>query len=330
MSASEAAGPSLPFDLPPREAAALLEVIAAPPPPPKSLPGRGRRWATALFLLAAGWGVALLERSLGYEPSALAIVVPFTWIGALLVFSTVRQTPPARWFVTLLGLGTFLFLGLPYVIGLGHQLSAFWPLVGATPVLLFGLWRDSRDKPPRPADHGPLIRPWVEVLRGLADDAAPGKRASGLLDLSGPEQKKKLVRSAKAASGAPISIYRDEWCRLRLPLLDGSQLRISGVDRWKVRGDYWKQGARRRKLKPGRKEQLRTVEAQLTHDPGRYEARAAQGPWQLGYLHASAVRVDPGRVVVTAVLPNHGLLEAKDVLALVALAFRSLERRSAA
>lgn len=329
MSAAPAGGPHLTLDLPPLEAAALLAEQAAAPPPPPVSPARGprRRIVGGLLLCAlAFYGVDL---AFSFYPAVFSAAIPFLWLAALLVANTGRR--PTRsgagcLLALLVPLG-FLFLGgLELVMGLGPGHVGGWRLGFASAVILaFLLYGDMMEAPDPPPDFAARIRPWVEVLRALADDVEPRRKVTGVLDLRGPLPEK-VARSGRLPSGAEVSIYRDEWLRLRLPLRDGSQLRIAAIDRIKQRGEYWKQGARRRKLKPGRSERLGTLEVQWLVPPTLYRARPAPpDAAAVGGLAAGAAVVDQNRATIAARLDAEAPA-AGDVVALVARAFAAFER----
>jgi hypothetical protein len=327
--AETAPGPYVTFSMPPLAAAELLDELVEqqrkPLPPP---PGRRLRWGLALAMLAlgaAGWAV---DDALGVRPGVFGALAPLAWTGALVVLGAARARRPDRAagcvVVLLLGVLMTVLGGVALLVGV-HAPGAM-VLIASVAVILYGLWRERRDRPAAPTDPRHRITPWAEILRALADDADPGKPAVGVLDLTGGQKPEKLVRSGKALSGAAVSVYRDEWWRLQQPLRDGSRLRLSAVDRWKVRAEHWKQGSRRRKLKPGRAERLMTVEVRLAPNPQRYRTRTADGgSRKLGALQVSPLLVGDGRVTAIGQLLREEDLSAGDVLALVAHAFSALE-----
>lgn len=329
MSATPAGGPHVTLDLPPREAAALLEEQAQAPPPPPVSPARGpRRWIVGGLLLAAV-GFYAVDLAFSFYPAVFSAVIPFLWLAALLTANAGRPATPTGagcLAAVAIPLG-FVFLGgLELVMGLGPGSVDWWQLgLASAAILALLLFGDSQEKPEPAPDFSPRIRPWAEVLHALADDVEPRRKVTGVLDLRGPLPEK-VMRSGKLPSGAEASIYRDEWLRLRLPLRDGSQLRIAAIDRIKQRGEYWKQGARRRKLKPGRSERLGTLEVQLIVPPTLYRARPTPpGAAAVGGLAAGAAVVDQNRATVAARLDAEAPA-AGDVVALVARAFAAFER----
>lgn len=331
----------LPYTLPPEELALVLEDHASrpPPPPPPPLPGSGLRWGLAAAILGlAALGIAVDHR-LGFGVSVFSALAPFAWAGSALVLAAGRD-PMAKpgWMrgnapkVALLSL---LLCGGPLgLLALLHAstpaLAQSWVLFGLGTALVaaFGRWLDRRGRPkPSPAPPAERLRKCAEVVSALADDALPGKPASGWLDLTGPEQPSKLCRRGKAFTGAEIKVYRDEWWRLRLPLADGNQLRLAAVERRKVRGDYWKRGRRRRKRKPGRTESVATFEARVVVNPEvwRIKPAGAAAPRVEG-LALSTVQAADGAVSIVARPAAVERFEPREVLALLALLYRQLER----
>lgn len=329
MSAAPAGGPHLTLDLPPREAAALLEEQAQAPPPPLVSPARGPRRVIVGGLLLCAVAFYGVDLAFSFYPAVFSAAIPFLWLAALLTANAGRRpaTRGAGCLVPILVLLGFGFLGgLELVMGLGPGNVGLWRLGLASAVILaFLFYGDRMEKPEPPPDFAARIRPWAEVLHALAADVEPRRKVTGVLDLRGPLPEK-VMRSGKLASGAEVSIYRDEWLRLRLPLRDGSQLRIAAIDRIKQRGEYWKQGSRRRKLKPGRSERLGTLEVQLIVPPTLYRARSTPpDAAAVGGLAAGAAVVDQNRATVAARLDAEAPA-AGDVVALVARAFAAFER----
>ncbi len=325
-------GPNLALDHLPEEAALLLAEQAAPPPPPPQPPARGPRWRVVGGLLGAALVFYGIDLAFSFYPAVFSATIPALWLGALLAVGAGRKpgaTGGGCATAALAGLGFFFLGGLELALGLGPASVGLWR-VGLVTALIagLGLWRDGAEKPAPPPDLSPRITPWIEVLRAVAADVAPGRRVTGGLDLRGAQVPEKLTRSAKAASGAEISIYRDEWLRLRLPLRDGSQLRIAAVDRVKARGEYWKQGSRRRKLKPGRSERLGTLEVQLVVPPSLYRPRAEPpAAAAVGALAAGPAVVEQNRATIAARLDAEAPAAA-DVVALAARCFAAFERAS--
>jgi len=325
----------LPYSLPAGELALLLEAHAnrPPPPPPPRAPGRALRWLLAAAVFGLGAAGCAVDQRLGFGAGVFATFQPLAWTGAALVLAAGRR--PTFWpglkkmgCALLLCGGPLGFLALVY---LNEPSLAGWAVPGAIAgalLAVFGFTLDRRDRPPRP--HEPprdVLAKCAAVVSALADDAQPDKPATGWIDLTGAEQPGKLLRQAKAANGAEVRLYRDEWWRLRLPLADGNQLRLAAVRRRKSRGQYWKKGARRRKLKPGRVEELTTWEARLAVNPAAWRIKPADGQARrLDGISLSPVAVGEGSVSVVGQPATAGWFEPPKVLALLAALYGQLER----
>ena len=76
------------------------------------------------------------------------------------------------------------------------------------------------------------------VISTLRDDVARKGRMTGWLDLTGPRQKSKIVRTARSRSGNSKIYYRDPWFQFKSRLADGNVLSIAFVDQLKVKKGY--------------------------------------------------------------------------------------------
>jgi hypothetical protein len=340
------AKPSLPgfylsYSLPAEELALLLEAHARkpPPPPPAPPPGRRLRWTLVAVILGLSILGVLVDRWMGFGTRVFASLVPLAWLGSTLVLAAGRD-PATRpgWmrgnvlkvgFLSLLICGGPLgFLALLQGTGPESGQTLSFTAIGAAVVAAFGIWLDRRGRA-RPPEEPPRDRlgKCAAIVSALADDAMPGKPAAGWLDLTGPAQPGKLVRQGKAANGAEIRLYRDEWWRLRLPLGDGNQLRLAAVLRHKVRGDYWKRGRSRRKLKRGRSESVATYEARLTLNPKVWRVKAAAGPApHVEGLGLSPVQAADGALSLVARPMASEYFEPRSILAMLACLYSQLER----
>ena len=331
----------LPYSLPPEELALLLEAHAngpAPPPTPPA-PGRALRWGLGAAILGLGAAGVAVDRGLGFGAGVFAALVPYAWAGSALVLAAGRDpaTTPGwmRGNALKVAVLSLLICGGPLGLlallqGSDPARSQSWVLfgLGAALVAGFGLWLDRRGRPkPPPEPPWERLRKCAEIVSALADDAMPGRPAAGWLDLTGPEQPSKLCRRGKASTGAEISVYRDEWWRLRLPLADRNQLRLAGVVRSKVRGAYWKQGRRRRKRKPGRTESFATLEARIVVNPESWRVKpAAQAAAAIEGLVLSPLQAAEGAVSIVARPRTAERFEPREVLAMLALLYRQLEQ----
>ena len=223
------------------------------------------------------------------------------WIGPILLLLG-AAAPVLDW---KMGYGTPLFTPL---LGLALLCALVVAVARGTTAVAFGPEHFARD-----------VRALLLALEG---DLAAGKPVSGWVDLTGAQQPVKVMRVGHSRSGVPVRLYRDEWCRLKLTLRDGSGLRVSAVERRKVKDPVRK----RRRTKPGATVSVHTIEVRLAPNPALYSLRAptAVGP-QFGALSVVDVKAQDGALSLVATAP-HGGLPSKEVLQLLDYAHRHLER----
>jgi len=77
-----------------------------------------------------------------------------------------------------------------------------------------------------------------EVLFTLRDDVSRRGRVTGWLDLTGPRQHSKLARTGRTRSGRTKYYYRDPWFQVKIKLADGNLLRLTLIERIKVKKGY--------------------------------------------------------------------------------------------
>jgi len=73
------------------------------------------------------------------------------------------------------------------------------------------------------------------ILYALRDDTGRKGRVVGWLDLSGPYQKEKLVRTGRSLSGKRKEYYSDPWFQAKIKLVDGNLLRLTLKDKVKTK-----------------------------------------------------------------------------------------------
>jgi hypothetical protein len=324
----------VPFESTPDVVVLQLEDLERPAPEAPD-PWRGLRRVRivlTVLLLGLSLGACQIDRSLNFDKGVFTMLTPFVWLGIVLVFAATRRpTPRPKWVasgVGCLGGGALLFI-LTFAVFIIQRAQPPGPLawVIGTTVTLGAAWIFGASTAAGKGDAGKrrwrleLVR---RVVHALADDVVAGKRVSGWLDLTGADQPSKLVREAKARSGAQVQLYRDEWWRLRLPLRDGNDLRVSGVDRVKARREHGKRNARGKyKTKPGRMEQLHTLEVRLAVNAAVYRIKPPETQaLQLGQLTLPAPTLTG--TVLSYVVPADAFT-ADEALGIVAAMYRQLE-----
>jgi hypothetical protein len=294
------------------------------------------RYLLYAILIAGGALAHLIDYLLGFPRNVFSFLVPFSWIGLILVgIATRDRTPGAtnflrrhatRWSVVAVFVAFFPCAWLwnpffstarsPWLFAFGTALA--WWAASLPDRFLRGSRR------PKGPDH--RLRDCREVLEAIASDVQPGKPVQGWLDLTGPEQDGKVFRRGRAASGADVQLFRDEWWRARLRLRDGNVLRISAVERVRVTAERWKQGRRRRKHKPGKRRGVATMELRLDINSAAYRTRKPNThlPMKLGALQVNALTPDAESVSAVAECPR-AEFSAKHVLSLLTLVYSALE-----
>jgi len=91
-----------------------------------------------------------------------------------------------------------------------------------------------------------------QIFYTLRDDLKPGSPLLGHLDLTGYKQKDKIARQTSDTMNRTTDHYRDEWLSLKAKLYDGNVLRVSAVQRAKIRQPFTKRSriSGKIKLKP--------------------------------------------------------------------------------
>jgi hypothetical protein len=75
------------------------------------------------------------------------------------------------------------------------------------------------------------------LLHTLRDDTGRRGRVVGRLDLSGPQQDRKTIRTARSGGGKKKVYYRDPWFRAKFKLVDGNVLRLTLEDKVKTKAN---------------------------------------------------------------------------------------------
>ena len=143
-----------------------------------------------------------------------------------------------------------------------------------------------------------------QIIHTLRDDLKPGAPLLGHLDLTGYKQKDKIARETTDTLNRVTQHYLDEWLSLKAKLYDGNVLRVSAVQRAKIRKPYWKRGSRKTKLKPEKfKGSLHELKVRIVVNPEAYtiapDKRVATGK-AIGQYTISQVDTEGGMINLTA------------------------------
>ena len=115
------------------------------------------------------------------------------------------------------------------------------------------------------------------ILYALRDDSNPKRPVFGKMDLTGPEVASKVARETSDTLGRKVQFFRDEWLNIRMKLYDGNMLRLSVVQRSKLRAGYWGRGrvSGKSKWKPPKpKGTYHQLRVRLTVNPAVYDITA--------------------------------------------------------
>lgn len=209
----------------------------------------------------------------------------------------------------------------------GFGVPLFAPLLGLGLVLALVVALSSGGGPGAGLTLKDRAEDCRSLLLALEGDLAAGKPVSGWLDLTGPGQPAKVVRSGHSRSGVPVHLYRDEWCRLKLTLRDGNVVRVSAVERRKTKDPVRK----RRRTKPGSSTAIHTVEVRLGVNPSIYQLRAPETAAGTPFGSLTLVRLQAADGTLhAAATVSRGGLPPKDVLHLLDHLYRHLERAAGA
>jgi hypothetical protein len=179
----------------------------------------------------------------------------------------------------------------------------------------------------------PLYNTAKEIIYTLRDDSDPKRPFFGFLDLTGAQTPNKVARETTDAFKRVTQHYRDEWLNLKAKLYDGNMLRLSAVQRAKVRKGYWKRSTVSGKMKwkpPKSKGKLQELKVRLSVNPQVYHISALHnlrpgakvGPYTVTLFDAST-----GVINFSARLFGDNV-EAADVLGALRAIYDVLERKA--
>ena len=172
-----------------------------------------------------------------------------------------------------------------------------------------------------------------QVLYTLRDDVDPRRTFFGHLDLTGTQKPEKVAREAANALGLVTQVYRDEWLSLKTRLCDGNILRLSMVQRDKIRKGYWKRSrvSGKNKFKPPKpKGSLQELNVRITINPQIYESyvlHSVREGMRIGAYTIEQVRAGEGSLSLVANSMDHQV-NADDLLAVLRNTYDMLKRKA--
>ena len=131
---------------------------------------------------------------------------------------------------------------------MGYLDAGFAPLsclfgLGALGLFIFALFRTGTRLPQEQFEAA------RKVLYTLRDDVGHKGRVMGWLDLTGPQQKSKLLRTSRSVTGNTKYYYSDPWLSTKIQLVDGNLLRLTLADKIKVKKGFVVQRSHQIKVK---------------------------------------------------------------------------------
>jgi hypothetical protein len=146
-----------------------------------------------------------------------------------------------------------------------------------------------------------------------------------------------LASETPNALGFTIQRYRDEWMSLKAKLYDGNMLRVSALERVKIRKGYFKRGSisGKMKWKPAAvKEDRNQLQVRLSVNPQVYQLVPAQGPvvgqrfgaYLIDSVNYDSSTPDGGIITLSASTLNKDILDA-DILNILKNLYGSLVRK---
>lgn len=204
------------------------------------------------------------------------------------------------------------------LVAVGLWVAAAWMVVSL---------RRSRPGGPFPP-HFAAAR---EVVHTLRDDPDPKRPLFGHLDLTGAQLPAKRFREGQNARGQAMEYYRDEWLSLKGKLYDGNMLRLSAIERVKVRKSYWKRSmSGKSKLKAAKVATGQQLKVRLSVNPKVYEitqnSRAVPGT-RVGRYTLVEIDTTGGMVDLTAEY-GAGNVGAADILSVLRVVYEHLSRKA--
>jgi hypothetical protein len=218
-------------------------------------------------------GTPLLRNPLN---AAFLAVIAFWLVGGGLLQLSGLEPDRALWRILYTGLGGLTLVLLLWFIWRPRK-------AGATAPLPAGSETAADPVSPRAA----VLAACREALEQIGRNAPPGVRATGWIDLTGPEKPGKLVREE-----GKERLYRDVWWRLRLPWENGVRLRLAAVEEVQVRPGSWQ------------RESTFLLLANLAVDPRRWRTEPGRLRESTGTLTVEDFEVTPSRVSVRALSPQ--------------------------
>lgn len=218
---------------------------------------------------------------------------------------------PLICFDLILGYGAFYFA----CVTIGLWIAAF---------VTFVAWWRARPGAAFPP-HYSTVR---EVIFTLRDDLRPKENLLGKLDLTGARQPSKLARTGTGLNNAKLNYYRDEWLSLKAKLYDGNLLRLSAIERVKVKEAMFRRGSSgKMKWKPEKIENGQQLKVRLAVNPQLYDiTHNVQLSTQIGQYFVDGFAANDGIIELSAASVAR-TIKPEDILGVLKFTYDQLERK---
>ncbi len=239
-----------------------------------------------------------------------------------------QATRKRRWLPAVMLLAGLPFCSLDWLLGYDGLLFTF---VGigcvVAAIAVAGALRRRRIANDLPPDYETAR----SIINTLRDDLDPKRNFFGHVDLTGAEQPSKLFREGSNALGLAVAWYRNEWLSLKTKLYDGNMLRLSAVERVKVRKGYYKRSriSGKNKWKQPKYKQLQELKVRLSVNPNIYDIKADPGRYvgqRVGQYTITMLDLRGGIVQLQATTSSSQVL-SDDILSVLHLVYTSMLQR---
>jgi hypothetical protein len=183
-------------------------------------------------------------------------------------------------------------------------------------------------------DFSPRYNGTKEILRTLRDDLKPGTTFLGHLDLTGAMLNTKVAHETKDTQSRTTQYFRDEWLSLKAKLFDGNVLRISAIQKSKMRKSYTKRSSisGKYKTKPEKfKGAAHDLKVRIVVNPDAYKIVPSPNFRQgqnIGKYTVSQLSTEGGMINVVANSPFDEV-EQEQILNFLKSTYSLLQRKAA-
>jgi hypothetical protein len=183
-------------------------------------------------------------------------------------------------------------------------------------------------------DFSPRYNGTKRILYTLRDDLKPGTTFLGHLDLTGAMNSDKVAHETKDTQNRTTQYFRDEWLSLKAKLLDGNVLRISAIQKSKMRKPYTKRSSisGKYKTKPGKfKGTAHDLKVRIVVNPDAYQIvsnKEFRTGTNIGKYTVSQLSTEGGMINVVANSPFDEV-EQEQILNFLKSTYSLLQRKAA-